>query len=621
MKEIIGNDNLLLAEKLDKVNQAIAEKAAAGQRLSQEDREAVVGLVENGMNHRNKEFGGTDPIARDLNKMLEPHQRTAMSVARSLAGNDGKEVENPFQHEQLQRAYASEKTYLSRAAERTTDMPAQDHSKEAVEATRLAERARDKAEDDKEPVISPRDIAGYAVGGDAGQLLQAHVDLHKEGKEGKEPAPQPGQDGPVLEGEENVISEAKERTADIDPQDVADRSAANRARDREERERVEQERAEVDRLAGKAETGRINIENAEEAANERDVANRAREQVGQPVQPKPQREAEWEKNRQAEMLQGIHREYRAAGNAFMFKDRPEKVAFRDRGSKLTTGVNDERVAFAMATMAEAKGWKTINISGHPDFKREVWMEASLRGIKVKGFEPQEQDLTDLKARQERAERNSIEAVSTRDRQKPKERTDSAPRQAGREAATADTERPAAAATRVYAGKVLAHGDAPYNNDPKEKANYFVKLATTAGEKVVWGVDLKRAMGDGKAKVGDDVKLEYQGKQPVTITANVKDKAGKVIRTEEVQTHRNQWNVEKSEKHQIVEAVAAAVIDAKVKDPAQRAELKAAIDKRLQERAQTGKIPSIPVYDKNAPSQTKQAERERPVVERNAERTR
>lgn len=461
MKEIIADEKLLLTEKLQKVEQALVEKVAAGERLAKVDRDAVVGLAEQGMARREKEFGGDDPVARDLNRMLEPQQKIAMNIARSVAQHDDRETVNPFEHDQLKRAYDSERAFAQSVERR-------------------------------------------------GKVSESRA----------------------LEGEENVVEEVKERVVNIDPQAFTDRTAANRAKDREERERVEAERANVDRLAGRAEGKRINIENLEEAAEERDVQNRTAAHAGKPVDVDSQRDAEREKNKQAELLQGIHREYRAAGNAFMYKDRPEKVAFRDRGSKLTTGVNDERVAFAMASMAEAKGWKTINVSGHPDFKREVWMEASLRGIKVKGFQPQEHDLADLKARQERAERNAVEEVRSRPRQKAAERAEG---QSSREAAA----KPA-------------------------------------------------------------VRVQDDGARSST---------------------RNARDNQRLDKLAVVESVAAAVIDAKVKDPNQRAELKAAINQKLAERTQAGKIPSIPVYDKDAPAKAKQVDRDRPQVERNAERTR
>jgi len=177
------------------------------------------------------------------------------------------------------------------------------------------------------------------------------------------------------------------------------------------------------------------------------------------------------------------------------------------------------------------------------------------------------------------------------------------------------------ALRAYAGRVLEHGAANFNHDPKEKPNYFVKLATDQGEKTVWGVDLKRAMSEGKVKAGDDVKLEYRGNTPVTVEALKRDKAGNVIGKEEITTNRNQWDVQKSDKAKVAEAVASAFIDSKVKDPAQREALKAAVGARMAEREKVNKVPAVPVYDKAAPAKSQQPERTGPVVERNAERTR
>lgn len=37
--------------------------------------------------------------------------------------------------------------------------------------------------------------------------------------------------------------------------------------------------------------------------------------------------------------------------------------------------------------------------------------------------------------------------------------------------------------------MLAHGAAPYQNDPAEKMSYFVKLRTETGERTIWGKDL------------------------------------------------------------------------------------------------------------------------------------
>lgn len=440
-------------------------------------------------------------------------------------------------------------------------------------------------------------------------------------------------------GESNKIEHTPQRQLEqISDGELAQglaRAAANRQRDRE------QLAAEQERLGLKAEGKRIDVENLSEKAEEQQDANLLAERTGGDTNYDSQVVTEREKNRQAELMDSLHQQFRVAGTKFHFQDQPGRIAFKDKGERMVSASNDERVSKAMATMADAKGWKTITVSGHPDFQKAVWIEASLRGIEVRGFKPQEQDLRALEERRERQMRNSVEHDAGRDQMKAEKARDREEREANQrkqpqqaaerrqEAEKADNrgsgssaaEKAATTALRVYAGRVLAHGEAPYNHDPDEKTNYYVKLDTKDGEKTVWGVDLKRAMTDSKAKNGDDVQLEYQGKQPVTVQALKRDDKGKVIGTETIDTTRNTWEVQKSDRHKVVEAIASAVIDAKVKDPAQREALRQAVDARLQERAKAGKVPVVAIYDKAAPSKSQEAERTRPPVERNSERTR
>lgn len=122
-------------------------------------------------------------------------------------------------------------------------------------------------------------------------------------------------------------------------------------------------------------------------------------------------------------------------------------------------------------------------------------------------------------------------------------------------------------TRVYAGRVLAHGEAPYNHDPKEKTNYFVKLDTQDGEKTVWGIDLKRAMADRRAKVGDDVQLEHKGNQPVTVEALKRDDKGTVVGLETIDTQRNTWDVHLADHNKVAEVLSPSATD----EPTQRSD--------------------------------------------------
>lgn len=112
--------------------------------------------------------------------------------------------------------------------------------------------------------------------------------------------------------------------------------------------------------------------------------------------------------------------------------------------------------------------------------------------------------------------------------------------------------------RVYIGRLLEQGHAPYNHNSEERMNYFVKLETDSGEKTIWGIDLERAMKDSDVQRGDALQLIYQGNEPVTVTAWERDKDGKIIGKREVQTHRNIWEVQKTEPFKVIETDATAL---------------------------------------------------------------
>ncbi|WP_397536052.1 LPD7 domain-containing protein [Roseateles sp.] len=82
-------------------------------------------------------------------------------------------------------------------------------------------------------------------------------------------------------------------------------------------------------------------------------------------------------------------EYRLRGDS-------SRVAFTESTSRLATDTNSPSVARSMIDVAEARNWTTLRVSGHADFKRQVWLEASLRGHKTIGYEPNPGDLELLK---------------------------------------------------------------------------------------------------------------------------------------------------------------------------------------------------------------------------------
>ncbi|NSZ76775.1 BID domain-containing protein [Agrobacterium tumefaciens] len=85
-----------------------------------------------------------------------------------------------------------------------------------------------------------------------------------------------------------------------------------------------------------------------------------------------------------------------------------------------------------------------------------------------------------------------------------------------------------------AGRLVDHGIAPYEHNRQARENYFVTLENDKGERhTVWGVDLKRAMRDASAKIGDRIGLRHEGATPVTLPDGT-------------QAERNAWRVVKGD---------------------------------------------------------------------------
>src|SRR5437868_14358525 len=111
LQEILGNDKLPIADRLVALNRALVTKIEAGEGLSDEERQAIVVLAEEGITTKVMNYGGSDAASRAANRMLEPQQFAAMSVARTLATTDAPGAENPFGQSQLQGAYKSERAF------------------------------------------------------------------------------------------------------------------------------------------------------------------------------------------------------------------------------------------------------------------------------------------------------------------------------------------------------------------------------------------------------------------------------------------------------------------------------------------------------------------------------
>lgn len=93
---------------------------------------------------------------------------------------------------------------------------------------------------------------------------------------------------------------------------------------------------------------------------------------------------------------------------YRFRGDTSRVAFTESTFRLATDTNSPSVARSMVDVAEARNWKALRVSGNEDFKRMVWLEASVRGVKTLGYEPNPGDLEGLKREREARLVNHIE---------------------------------------------------------------------------------------------------------------------------------------------------------------------------------------------------------------------
>lgn len=237
----------------------------------------------------------------------------------------------------------------------------------------------------------------------------------------------------------------------------------------------------------------------------------------------------------------IEQKYLRVGDKFYNSKNTDLVAFEDKGNKLETKSNSENIAESMVRIAEARGWDEIKVSGSESFRRDAWIEAASRGMHVKGYNPSEQDKVALAQRTKELGSNKVE----KDGKPFRGRENDEPQQTSK----ADSAALATANANPVAKQdvLVAHGAAKYQHDEKNADSYYVTTRDETGkEKTSWGVDLKRAVKESGAKVGEPVELSNLGKQDVTVTVPIRDKGGKVVGTEEKEVQRNVWNVKKAE---------------------------------------------------------------------------
>jgi hypothetical protein len=284
------------------------------------------------------------------------------------------------------------------------------------------------------------------------------------------------------------------------------------------------------------------------------------------------------------LLGGLNNQYLKADDKYHFRDKGGDVAFEVQEKKLITQHDTPAVVSSMIDLAETRGWSSLKLTGTEEFKREAWLQASLRDFEVSGYRPDKLDKVRLEElRAERAIQkpsNRIEPhspVSSKRIEGPvqfevidapvtpeaalsltpaqdqfvrlmeatmRHRGDR-PETIARARALADER---LTSDRVHVGTLVSVGTAPYQDKRGAAHSHFIELQSDHGEKTkVWGVDLPRALEAAGAEPGQMVAVAFRGRQRVTVDVAVRNEKGEKLGTEKKDVDRNTWEVVRFDK--------------------------------------------------------------------------
>lgn len=208
-------------------------------------------------------------------------------------------------------------------------------------------------------------------------------------------------------------------------------------------------------------------------------------------------------------------------------ERKEYLAFKATDDRLVTRIAAAEVIRDMVSVAQHRQWEALHVRGSVEFRREAWLEASARGMDVKGYQPSELDrqaLADQRAAWERAQARAtdVEARSTSDRPLQADRLDY---------------------DRGVSGRLMEVGFGPYRNRADAEPSTYVAIELDDGRRhQVWGAGVVTDVADSGARPGDRISLRRDGVEPVIRAIKSIDAATGLAGTERRQMWRNTWSV-------------------------------------------------------------------------------
>ena len=216
---------------------------------------------------------------------------------------------------------------------------------------------------------------------------------------------------------------------------------------------------------------------------------------------------------------------------------------------------NREVLHSVVAIAEARGWRVIELKGTESFRQGMWREAALRGIEARGYEPDQVEIFQVQRalkqwrpshetrRGPRTQAASPDREGAREASAPAEpagHADGHPPEAARESRSLrDGPRP------PVTGMLVAAAAAPYQFDPAQRMSFYVTIRTEVGDRTIWGADLERALAESTSqpRIGDPVVLTQHGTRPVNVRVPARNAEGELVGEKKIVAQRARWRIE------------------------------------------------------------------------------
>ncbi|MBS0341350.1 MAG: hypothetical protein JSS56_12550, partial [Proteobacteria bacterium] len=265
------------------------------------------------------------------------------------------------------------------------------------------------------------------------------------------------------------------------------------------------------------------------------------------------------------MPDAIRRRYLKVDDRYFFRDRT--LAFIDDGRRIRVRTENREVMHSVIAIAQARGWRAIELRGTESFRQGMWREAALQGIEADGYEPTEAELQliERRPRRDRPASQASTATTSQTGTSPDLHAPDQDQDQDQGSNTPDTgpsveSRARPSGTRPVKGVLVAAAAAPYQFDPAQRMSFYVKVRTEVGDRTIWGADLERALAESSSQLrtGDQIVLTQRGTNPVSVKIPARNKAGDLVGEKRIVVQRARWSIETPEHVRDLQAQAKLV---------------------------------------------------------------